>query len=321
MSKDIFVLIEHLRGEVADISYMALAQANSIAKPIGGKVVAVLLCKEMGNKSAKLAADEVLVVESPALEHFTGEAYQAVFAQLIKERQPRLVLMGETSIGSDVAGGVAAKLDLPLISMCNLLTEEGGKMTATCQICGGKIMAEIDVPETTAIVTLIPGKFAVEGGQREGAPVTKVAAPAIEAPKVIFKQYIEPAGEDIDISKESILIGVGRGIGNQDALEDLEELAEALGGALCASRPVVDQNWLPATRLVGKSGKRISAKFYLALGISGAPEHTEAITGCDLIIAVNTDPKAPIFNIAKYGVEIDLLDLVPVLTEKIQEAR
>jgi electron transfer flavoprotein alpha subunit len=322
MSHDIFVLIEHLRGTVADISYMALAQANGLTPQCGGKVKAVLLCKEPGSLAATLAADEVLCVEHPALEHFTGETYQAVLSQLIKEQQPCLILMGETSIGSDVAGGLSAKLGLPLVSMCSQIKNPDGKRVAVSQICGGKIMAETELPDETALVTLVPGKFAVEEGQRGAAPaVTKIPAPALDQLKISFKQYVEPAGEDIDITKENILIGVGRGIGNQDAMEDLKTLAEALGGVLCASRPVVDQNWLPATRLVGKSGKRINGKLYLALGISGAPEHTEAIAGCDLIIAINTDPKAPIFDIAKYGAEIDLLDLVPALAEKIQEAK
>jgi len=162
----------------------------------------------------------------------------------------------------------------------------------------------------------------VEEGQRTASPAVKdVTPPALDGLQVTFKQYVEPEGEDIDISKEPILIGIGRGIGNQDALEDMEALAEAIGAKLCASRPVIDQNWLPATRLVGKSGKRVSSKLYLALGISGAPEHTEAISGCEMIIAINTDPKAPIFDIAKYGAEIDLLDLVPALTDCIKEAK
>ncbi len=146
-------------------------------------------------------------------------------------------------------------------------------------------------------------------------------APGIEALRVSLRQYIEPEAGDVDISKEPILIAVGRGIQREDNLELAEELAEALGGEVCASRPVVDQGWLPSTRLVGKSGKKVKPRVYLALGISGAPEHAEAITDSDMIIAINTDPLAPIFDVAQYGIEADMFDLLPVLTEKIQEIK
>jgi electron transfer flavoprotein alpha subunit len=125
----------------------------------------------------------------------------------------------------------------------------------------------------------------------------------------------------VDISKEAVLISVGRGIQNQDAIEMAQELARALGGVVSASRPVVDQGWLPTSRLVGKSGKRVKPKVYLALGISGAPEHVEAITDAEIIIAVNTDPAAPIFGVAQYGAEVDLFDLVPALTAAVAQAR
>jgi electron transfer flavoprotein alpha subunit len=133
--------------------------------------------------------------------------------------------------------------------------------------------------------------------------------------------YIEPEAGDVDISTEPILISVGRGIQTEDNIELAEELAEALGGTLCASRPVVDQGWLPTSRLVGKSGLSVKPKLYLAIGISGAPEHIEGITDSEMIIAINTDPTAPIFESANYGAEIDLFDLIEVLTENVEEAK
>ena len=139
--------------------------------------------------------------------------------------------------------------------------------------------------------------------------------------KAVTIRGIEPEVSDVDISKEQILIAIGRGIQNEDNVELAEELAELLGGVVCASRPVIDQGWLPISRLVGKSGKTVKPKLYLALGISGAPEHAESVTGSDIIIAVNTDPAAPIFNVAKYGIETDLFDLVPELTDKVREAK
>ncbi len=190
------------------------------------------------------------------------------------------------------------------------------------QVCGGKIMTESVLSDKTTLITIIPGGYKPELGQSDAAPnVTQVDAPALEDLRIKLKQYIEPEAGDVDISKESILISVGRGISNQDNVEIAEELAEAFGGVVCASRPVVDQGWLPTSRMVGKSGQKVKPKLYLALGISGAPEHVEGMADSETIIAINSDPTAPIFDIAQYGVEIDLFDLIDTLIEKVAEAK
>jgi electron transfer flavoprotein alpha subunit len=169
---------------------------------------------------------------------------------------------------------------------------------------------------------MVPGGYKPEEGQSAQPPeVTPVAAPAFDGLRVTLAQYIEPEAGDVDISKEPILISVGRGIQNEDNLELAEELAKALGGVVCSSRPVVDQGWLPTSRMVGKSGQKVKPKLYLAMGISGAPEHVEAITDSELIIAINTDPNAPIFDLAQYGAEVDMTDLMEVLTELVEEAK
>jgi electron transfer flavoprotein alpha subunit len=206
-----------------------------------------------------------------------------------------------------------------MVSSCRDFSADGKFVS---QICGGKIMAEGDLPGPTALVTMVPGGYKAEQGQSSQSPaVTSIAAPALDNLRVILKQYIEPDTSDVDITKESVLVSVGRGIQNKDNIELANELAEALGGTVCASRPVVDQGWLSISRLVGKSGKSVKPKVYLALGISGAPEHVEGMSASDVIIAVNTDPNAPIFNVAKYGTTVDLLDLAPTLTEKVRQAK
>jgi electron transfer flavoprotein alpha subunit len=317
MSQDIFVVVEHLRGQVADISHVMLAGARQLSQASGGGVVAVLLGKDAQSLAANLAADRVLYVDSPALAEFTPDAYQAVLAELIQSQSPRAVLFGHSSVGMDIAGGLSAKLGTPVVGSCRNFTADGKFVS---QICGGKIMAEGDLPAPTALVTMIPGGYKAEVGNQPPA-VEIVAAPALDALRISIKQYIEPDTSDVDISKEPMLVAIGRGIQNKDNIELANELAEALGGQVCASRPVVDQGWLPTTRLVGKSGKRVKPKIYLALGISGAPEHVEGIDESDVIIAVNTDPNAPIFNVAKYGTTMDLLDFVPILTERVRNAK
>lgn len=327
MNQDIYVVIEHLRGQVAEMSFVMLAGARELSKDIGGSVVAVLLGHDaqglVGNPSAGsgqfLAADKVLYIDHPALAEFTSDAYQKALASLISKDQPRAVLFGSTSIGTDLASTLSIKLGLPMVSSCRNFSP-GGKFVS--QICGGKIMAEGDLPGPTAIVTMVPGGYKAEQGQStQSIGITQIETPALESLRVTLTKYIEPASGDVDIAKEPVLVSVGRGIQNKDNIILAEDLAKALGGTVSGSRPVIDQGWLATSRLVGKSGKHVKPRIYLALGISGAPEHAEAITDSNTIIAINTDPAAPIFNIAKYGAEIDLFDLVEVLTAQVKAAK
>ncbi len=319
MSDDIYVIVEHLQGQVADISYTMLAAGRQLAQTPGGKVVAVLLGHNAKELARDLAADEVLYFDHAALAEFTSDAYQKVLTDLIGEDQPRAVLFGNTSIGADVASALSMRLNMPLVSSCRSLTKEGKFVS---QICGGKIMAEGDVPRPTALVTMVPGGYQPDEGRSGAQPsITDAVVPTLDALRVQLSKYIEPEMGDVDISKEPLLIAVGRGIQNKDNIELAENLAQALGGVVCGSRPVVDQGWLATSRLVGKSGKHVKPRIYFAMGISGAPEHAEAITQSDTIIAVNTDPKAPIFDLAKYGVEMDMFELLEVLTEKVKQAK
>ncbi len=319
MSQDIFVIIEHLRGQVSDTSYVMLAAGKQLSQSTGGNVTAVLLGHNAQGLAVKLAAEKVIYVDNPALAEFTSEAYLVVLAEIIKSYSPRAVLLGHSSIGMDIASGLSAKLGFPVVSSCRAFTSDG---KFTIQICGGKIMAEGELPGPVALVTMVPGGYKVEIGQSATAPaVETIAAPALEGLRVSLKQYIEPDTSDVDITKEKMLVSVGRGIQNKDNIDLANDLAAALGCAVSASRPVVDQGWMATTRLVGKSGKLVKPKIYLALGISGAPEHVEGMGESEAIVAVNTDPNAPIFNIAKYGTTIDMFDLLPVLTDKVKQAR
>jgi electron transfer flavoprotein alpha subunit len=322
VKQDVYVLIEHLRGQVADISYVMLAAARDIAADIGGSVVAVLLGHNAQELANDLAANRVLYFDHPALADFSPSAYQHVLASLIHEDKPRLALFGDTSIGVEVAGPLSARLSLPLVSYCHGLHSQDGALKYTSQICGGKIMVEGDLPGPSVLVTMIPGAYKAEHGRSLQPPVVVWGSPlSLDDLRVRFKSYIEPDVSDVDISKEAILVSVGRGIQSQENLILAQELAQVLGGVVSASRPVVDQGWLPTSRLVGKSGKHVKPKIYLALGISGAPEHVEAIADSEVIIAINTDPAAPIFDHAQYGAEVDLLDLLPELTERVKSLK
>jgi len=319
MNQDIYIVVEHLQGQVPDISFTMLAAGRALADSTGGEVVGVLLGHNAEGLAGNLAADQVFYIDHPMLAEFIPDAYLNVLAQLINEKQPRAVLFGNTSIGADLASVLSARLDLPLTYSCQTIGENGQLIS---QICGGKIMAESPLSDETTLITIIPGGYKPEQGQGTASPpITQLDAPALDDLRIALKQYIEPEAGDVDISKEPILISVGRGISNEDNIELAEELAEAIGGVVSASRPVVDLGWLPTSRMIGKSGQKVKPKLYLTMGISGAPEHVEGMADSEMIIAINNDPSAPIFDIAQYGVEIDLFDLVEVLIDKVNEAK
>ena len=317
MNNDIFVIIEHLRGQVADISYIMLAGAKDLAQHTGGNVVGVLLGHNSQDLANDLAADRVIYLDDPALAEFSPDAYQAALAGLMDEYKPRAVIFGSTTIGADIASTLSIRLGLPLVGLCQSFGDGGGYIS---QICGGKIMAEGVLPEPTALIAMIPGGYKPELGRSDSPPVVEmVDVKPLGDLRVTLTNYIEPEEGDVDIANESVLIAIGRGIQTEDNIELADELAELLDGAVCASRPVVDQGWLPTTRMVGKSGKTVKPKIYIAMGISGAPEHTEGIVDSETIIAVNTDPAAPIFDVASYGADIDMLDLMEVMIEQIED--
>lgn len=327
---DIFVLAEHLNNKLADITFEMAGKAKQLAALSGGKAVAIVLGSGVKSLAESLGADSVLYVDDPALAEFNPQAYGRVFAALIKDRAPRLVMVGNTSMGMDLAAALSVTTGLPLMAYVNGLAAEGGGagtqtgpyIVATSQIYGGKIQAEAVPDGEACIVSCLAGAFPADAGRAGAGPVPAVEQIASPVPladlQVKFVRMIEPQGGDVDITQQPILVSIGRGIGGQENIELAQELADALGCAVSSSRPITDAGWLPKTRQVGKSGLTVKPKVYLAFGISGAPEHLEGMRGAETIIAVNTDSKAPIFDVAHYGATCDMLDLLPALTEKIK---
>jgi len=322
MSSGIYVLVEHQQGVVEDISYVMLAASKVIAKQTGDAIVAVLLGHNQKDLAKDLAANKVVYFDHPDLAGFSPDAYLEVLTPYFEENPPRALIAGHTSVGMDLVGGLASRTKVPIISQCQNFVVDQDTIKFISQICGGKMMVEGELPEPSVMISFVPGGYRVEQGKSDIAPEIEVIDPAeIRDLRIRLVEYVEPDSADVDISKAEVLIAVGRGLQNQTDLELVEELAEMLGGVVCSSRPIIDQGWLPATRLVGKSGKNVAPKVYLALGISGAPEHVQAIMESDLIIAVNTDPAAPIFNMAKYGAEIDLIDFISVMNEHLHAVK
>ena len=316
MSNDIFVLVEHHQGTLDETALELLGKARTLASEAGGEAVACVLGEGAQELAGGLPADRVLAVEHPSLAQFNPAAYVAVLSALVKEREPRLVLVANTTVGMDVAASAAARSGRPVVAYCNDVSLDGEDVVGMSQVFGGKLVAEVELAGG-GFASIIAGSFpAAEGG---GQPeVETIAAPAeLDSLPIAFLQRIEPEISDVDITAESILVSVGRGIGGADNIELAEELAEALGGVVSASRPVTDAGWMPKTRQVGKSGSKVKPKLYIACGISGAPEHLEGMRDAELIVAINSDENAPIFDVAHYGTTEDLFDVLPELTEAL----
>ncbi len=320
MAGNIWVLVEHWRGQVSDITYEVLALGREIADGLGGKLEAVLLGSQNKDLAASLGkADSVLYVDHPTLAEPLHEPYTEALVQLAKARRPEVVLVPLTNVTLSVGTFLAARFDVLAINFCADVQAADGGIKARCVLYGGKMEATVAVTQRPAVLGIWPGTRPGDQGRAAGAPpIEEVSVDLPATPRVQFKRYVEPEAGDVDISQAATLVAAGRGIQSKDNLELAEELAQALGGAVCGSRPVIDQGWLPLSRQVGKSGANVKAKLYLAAGISGAPEHVEGIRSAGLIVAVNTDPQAPIFNVAHYGVVADALDFLPALTEAVR---
>lgn len=317
MSQDVLVLAEHTQGKLSETTFELLGKAKQVAAATGGNARVALfghpeLAAELG------AADVVHLADHPVLADYQPEAYETLLVGLLQSVGPRLLLTGTSTPGMDLAAAAAARWEAPICAYAVGLEASGSSLVATAQIYGGKLMAEVDISADKAVVSVIGGSFPAAAGQGGGSPqVEPVDVSPLESLRSSPSAVRLPEATGIDITGADLLVSVGRGIAGKENLELAQELADALGAPLSASRPVIDQGWLPKPHQVGKSGQKVKPKAYLAFGISGAPEHLEGMRNADLIIACNTDPAAPIFDVAHFGTTVDLFDLLPALTERV----
>jgi len=323
--KELFVLAEHRQGELRDVTFEMLTKGVELSQKTNADLTAVLLGHNVEKFEKELAkhAKKVLIIDDARLENFNAEAYQRILFHLISERKPSLTLIGHTAFGVDLAPSLAAELNLPLATDCIDLDFEGEKLVVVRQVYGGKVNVKASLRKSESyIVTLRPATFEAQEPKPRDGDIVKIASPLSE--DITYKRFIEyfqpPAGE-VDISTADIIIAIGRGIKDAEKMPVVEKLAEALGGVLACSRPIVDKGWLPSDRQVGTSGKIVKPKLYIAIGISGQFQHISGMKNSDLIIAINKDSEAPIFRAADYGVVEDLFKVVPSLTDKILEEK
>lgn len=318
--EQIFVLAEHRKGELRDITLEVLTLAHRIGREKSLEVVGVLLGQNVQEHARKLkgACHEILVMEDPQLSDYNADAYLEALAALIRQRRPRLCLMGHTAMGMDLAPALATRLQLPFVSDCLSLAFAGDRLAARRQIYGGKIDVQLTLkPSQNYLASIRPGSYDAFDGPQMSARTSAVDPPDWSLSRGRrFVEYIEAVLEDVDIAAADILVSIGRGIGKPENIPLVEAFARRLGATLSCSRPVADEGWLPKSRQVGTSGKTVRPKIYLALGISGAYQHQAGMKNAQTIIAVNTDPRAPIFNVAHYGIVADIFQVLPVLETK-----
>ncbi|MBW1996771.1 MAG: electron transfer flavoprotein subunit alpha/FixB family protein, partial [Deltaproteobacteria bacterium] len=263
--------------------------------------------------------DRVVSVGGEELKHFNADIYKQVLSELMEEHRPYLTLIGHTPWGMERAPALAVKKGLPIATDCVDILIEDGRPRAIRQIYSGKLFSRVAPKDSESyIFTIRAGAFPPDMGEKRSGEILKKDAPATLPPaRKQFVAFEEAGAGEVDISQAELLVSIGRGVGEEEKVAVVKELAERLGGVLSCSRPVVDKGWLPKYHQVGTSGKTVKPKVYLALGISGAFQHIAGISGSGTVIAVNKDKKAPIFRVAQYGVVDDLFKVVEALKEKL----
>jgi electron transfer flavoprotein alpha subunit len=314
----VLTLVETKESAVQPLTYELLAAARQIAEAIGASVEALALGSTAVDAAPTLAAaDAVLTIAHPALETYNPEAYLAALEATVAARNPAAIVLAYDTIGLDLASTLAARTGRPLVAYVTSMKVGGDAIEAESMVYGGKLRA-VSRLALPAVVAIVPGAFAEATGTSPPQVTSLPPPPALESLATRLVDETQPDPNAVDLTQADKIVCVGRGIKDKDNIEAARLLAAALGAELAGSRPVIDSGWLPKERQVGKSGRKVKPKLYLALGVSGAPEHLEGMNGAEMIVAVNTDAEAPIFGIAHVGATCDILDLIPALSNRVK---
>jgi len=320
---DVFVLVEHRQGAIRDVTFEMLTAARKLAAPAGGKVEAVLFGDGCDGLLPGLTsqADRVVYAAGPAFRDFNYEPYQKALLKLVAERKPGAILVANSAFGTDLGPSLAVALNAGLVSDAVAFTKADSGFSVSRGMYAGKLVADWAIGSEPAVIMVRQSNFKPEPASLSGEVVRWDAGDVASGGRTKFISLEEVPTTGIDITKATIVVGIGRGIKEEKNMALVQEFAQDIGAVLAASRPVVDAGWLPKEVQVGSSGKTIKPKLYIALGISGAFQHLAGMKAADTIIAVNKDPNAPIFAVAHYGIVDDLHKVVPALRTKIKELK
>ena len=335
--KGVYVFAQQVDNEISGIALELLGKGKELAAKLETEVTAVLIgynVKNLADKLAEYGADKVILVDDPELETYRTEPYAHALASVIEKYKPEIVLVGATAIGRDLGPTVSARVKTGLTADCTVLEigdfplvaipgqeQKHNQLLMTRPAFGGNTIATIACPDNRPqMATVRPGVM------QKIAPIAGAKAVIEEynpgfTPNnkyVTIKEVVKAVSDTVDIMDAKMLVSGGRGVGSAENFKILDDLAEVLGGTVSCSRAVVDNGWKPKDLQVGQTGKTVRPQIYFAIGISGAIQHVAGMEESDLIVAINKDETAPIFDVADYGIVGDLNKIVPMLTEALK---
>ena len=337
--KGVYVFAQQVDNEISGIAYELLGKGKELAASLETEVVAVLIgyqVKDLADKLAEYGADKVIVVDDPELKVYRTEPYAHALSSVINQYKPEIVLVGATAIGRDLGPTVSARVATGLTADCTVLEigdfplnpipgqeQKHNQLLMTRPAFGGNTIATIACPDNRPqMATVRPGVMQKIDPIVGAKAVVEEYNPGFTPNNryVTIKEVVKAVSDTVDIMDAKVLVSGGRGVGSPENFKILEELAEVLGGTVSCSRAVVDSGWKPKDLQVGQTGKTVRPQIYFAIGISGAIQHLAGMEESDIIVAINKDEDAPIFDVADYGVVGDLNKIVPQLTVALKAA-
>ena len=314
---DVLAVAEHRRGELRDVSFEVITAGRDLADETGGDLHVAVIggdTESFGDSLNREGVDLIHTVSEG--EEFDHDVYTQAIEALHAEVDPQVLLMPNSVNGLDYAPAVANSLDLPLATDAVGIEYDDG-LTVIREMYGSKVETTVEVAGDQQAVTIRSAEWPAAEGVGD-AEISEFDVDIDADAGSTVTGFEEVGGGDVDISEADFIVSIGRGIEEEENLDLIRDLVEATDATLASSRPIVDNGWLPKNRQVGQSGKVVTPDVYLAIGISGAVQHVAGMKGADTIVAVNTDPNAPIFDIADYGIVGDLFDVVPELIEEFE---
>ncbi len=325
MAKGIWIIIEQSNLEIRKVSFELLSQARAIAGKTAEPLVAVILGKDitkLAKQAAAYGADKVILVDDDKLKNYTTGAYTSVLSKLIRKEEPQAVLLGNTAVGKDLAPRLAQRLGVGMASDCTgMEMDEENFLSFQRPIYGGKAFSVVACNARPVLATIRPNTFPVDEADtlRKAEVVNETADINPEDLRAIIKEIAIATSERPELIEANIIISGGRGMKGSENYCILEECADVIGAAVGASRAAVDAGWIEQKFQVGQTGKTVSPTLYIACGISGAIQHLAGMGSSKVIVAINKDPEANIFNLADYGIVGDLFEIIPLLTEEFKK--
>lgn len=325
MARGIFVLLDHTAGQIRKVSLELLSEGRRLADETGEPLVGLLLgngVKDLGAIAASYGAEQVIVVDAPSLKDYTTGAYTSVLNRIIREREPQLVLLGNTAVGKDLAPRLAQRLAVGLASDCvGMAKDDQYFVTFRRPIYAGKAFTYLRTSERPILATIRPNTFMLgtPDSSRQAEIFEETATIDSADLQAIVKEIVRSTSSRPELTDANIIVSGGRGIKGPENFKILEDLADVLGAAVGASRAAVDSGYREYKFQVGQTGKTVAPNLYIACGISGAIQHLAGMGSSKVIVAINKDPEANIFTVADYGIVGDLFEIVPLLTEEFRK--